>query len=219
MKKLYLGLLILVLTALVAPANAQLVLTLYDGTNIDTVYDTDNDGLLTRNDILGGWTVNVTTALGAPTIGDPYSDVIHLNSVNVSGGVGELQIFLTQTDLGREPAPWMANIGGTTKGTVQFAAGYDAGNSAYIPTISGSITDVLFSTAALGSGAFSYSNSGGLPDLAGPYSLTLASLLSHTDKGQTSSFDFEITIPEPAILLLMGIGLLGLGLSAKHRKA
>ena len=218
MKKLYISLLTLVLATLVAPANAQLVLTLYDGTNIDTVYDTDNDGILTRSSLFGSWKVNVTTALGAPTIGNPYNDVIDLNSINVSGGVGELQIFLTQTDLDRAPAPWMANIGGTTNGTVQFAAGYDAGNTVYDPRVSAD-PDILFYTDAMGSGAFSYSNSGGLPTLAGPYSLTMASWINHTGAKQTSSFDFEITIPEPATLVLMGIGLLGLALSAKRRKA
>jgi len=53
----------------------------------------------------------------------------------------------------------------------------------------------------------------------GAYSMTLVAEITHGGAG-VSSFDFELqNIPEPALLTLFAVGLLGAGVSARRRLA
>ena len=56
------------------------------------------DGLVTFNGAVGSFIVNVTTGISKPVIGNPSKGRIDLNSVNVSGSAGTLQLMLTDVD-------------------------------------------------------------------------------------------------------------------------
>jgi hypothetical protein len=51
----------------------------------------------------------------------------------------------------------------------------------------------------------------------GPFSLTLAVTIDSHGQIDTTSFDNEFDIPEPAALSLLGSGLLGLGFALRKK--
>ena len=95
-------------------ANAGFVLTLDDlstaGVDV-TVTDADADGVVNYNGAVGSFNINVTTGISKPALPDGTMD---LNSVNVSGGDGQLQIMLTDTGFTGPVGGFTSSIGGTT---------------------------------------------------------------------------------------------------------
>jgi len=201
---------------LAAPANAALMLRLSDGVNPDvTITDqlagdaNATAGVVTFIGGIGAWTVNVTTGLSKPLF--PASGLhMDLNSVNVtSAGGGSLTILLTDPDWATLPGPATTLVGGTTGGSVSFDTYYDAGNAAF------TLTTLIASLGPFGPGAFSGTASGNIA-AAAPFSVTMRAQITHTGPASTS-FDYEL-IPEPATMLMFGLGLLGLGALSRRRQ-
>lgn len=167
-------------------------------------------GVLSYSGGFGSFIINVTTGLSKPVLSAPGT-MFDLNSVTVSGGTGTLTIGLTDTDFLRGGAGSLNFlIGGTTDGTVSAQAYMDAGNIEFgTATLLGSMT-------ATGS-AFSY-NSGVTTVGADPYSLTLVTTVTHGNSFDVSSFDAAV-VPEPSMIALMSLGLVGLGVASRRKQA
>lgn len=220
MKKLSKILVFIVLSLFLLTASGWATPILRLSTGGDTIEISDNDsndlnnleGAVVYNGTLGDFLVNVTTGLTKPIIGSSDLPKLDLNSVNVSGGAGTLVISWTDTDFTLPDIypGFLTELGGTTDGTVEVKAYLDESNNPFGEGI------LLSDLGPFGSGAFSGSDSVVI-DPDEPFSLTIVATIIHTGAGQSTSFDASVSpVPEPATMLLVGTGLIGLaGLGRK----
>lgn len=190
-------------------ANA-LAISITDGVSTLSATDSDNDGMIFLNSALGLWNFNVVTGFADPAIGNPGTYNMHLNSVNASGGTGTLTVMITDTDLTKSNAGFVAALGGVTGGNISFATYLSASNTAFA-------LDTLLDSAGTFNGAFSDTASGYIAT-SGPYALTSVATITHADRFNISSFDYDIKVPEPVTLALFGAGLIGMGFVGRRKR-
>ena len=172
---------------------------------------------------LGAWIVNVTTGIGSGLFGDPRLD---LNSVNVSSfgaggfpaGGGAITIQLSENNLTLGAAAqliqFLGAIGGTTEGRITWSMWVDDGNTLFA-------LSQLIGTGSHTAPPFGFADQfTQLRQIQDTYSMTLRVVIEHGDGIRSTSFNFTgFTVPEPATLLLFGIGLVLIAFARRPGRA
>jgi hypothetical protein len=178
-------------------------------------------GAITFIGAVGGWNSNVTSGFGPPSLNLP--ELMDLNNISLStNGASPLTLTLTLTGLTGPLGnlQFLNAIGGTNSGAnvdVTVGAWLSQSNTAFC-TNGGCGTQFIsqsFHTSGgtnWGGTALGSANTG-----AGPYSVTLAITIDSHGGSDTTSFDDELFIPEPATLSVLGAGLLALGTGLRKK--
>ncbi len=188
-------------------ATAGLKLTLDDGTNSIVIEDGDsNDGASNTGEIvffgsLGIWTFN----LGGG-ISDSPSGIssLHLDSFNRSSGAGTLTVTLeddtfTSVLSGSSAVSGISVATGGTVGLLSYVDGVEIANLGPLSGFQAADTSFDVSTGSL-------------------YSMVMVATITHLGSG-TTSLDSSVSVPTPGTLALLGIGLLGFGISSRKKRS
>ena len=185
---------------------------------VGNVSDLNSDlGVLLFDGSVGAYDISINAGFTKPATADNFIDLL-FSALN-TGPTGGDALTLEFSETGFTTLPvldhFVSSIGGTTQGTVTFDTYVDDSN-----TLFG--TGIALADMSFGGPSFSDSQVDGpygAPDLVNPFSLTVVVTVTHDNVFEASTGDANIeAVPEPNILALLGMTLLGFGLTTYRRR-
>ena len=199
--------------AISGSAYAIPTLVITDGITTQTITDeTPGDGaFLTPGAVLfsgsiGSWVITVNNGTTKPLIGSASLPDMDLSFLAVSSGAGTLSITFSDDGF-TASSGFVSNIGGTVgSGGSVTSALYLNGNA-------------ISNAGPFAPGAFSNTAYGNVT-LGANDVLALGVVLTANAGGVVSSGDYNVTVPDGGTTaLLVGLGLVGMSVAARRKKA
>jgi PEP-CTERM motif len=180
-----------------------------------TAAASSSTGDLSYSTGVGPFSVNQITAIGTPGVPEPILDT---TSIDVSsGGSGTLYVWITEQYIS-SPAGVSNFMSGFTSNT------WNGLVTSVVETTYLSDSNALFGGTELATTTFtaqsqSLNETVASPNLTSPYSETVEYILTFGGGGSANDTINMAAVPEPASLALLGVGIFGVGISKRRRRA